>query len=183
MKTKITIPYLSAILAAVLTIPCCTHAQNTNNEQSNQQTQTDQPSMYQDKQENELNTAVAEIAGIKYKLMLIGDLLPNLYVDGKKISRQNLDDYAVIIDSLSSVIGEKQRMEWKRKNSVTAKIKQHILEELVIKKYVSKKEDVRSFYLSGQEFRLNEKTQSPEALQYFSAKFLKSDDKAFYYEK
>lgn len=167
------------VLAFLAVIPACIQAQNNADKVTSNHVLTDRNLM----QKSYFNTASTEIFGKKCSLTLVGDMLPNFSIDEKKIPVSQLDEYATEIDSLSKIIWERQRKEVEKKNVAIEKTKQQILDDLVAKKYVLSKADVHSFYLCGDSFFVNKKEQRADVFAYFKSKYMKSDDKAFYYEK
>ncbi|MBP7555160.1 MAG: hypothetical protein KA821_02770 [Chitinophagaceae bacterium] len=170
------------LLAFLAVMPACTRAQNP---VSKPGTDHAEPALNGQKNtppKNHFNTATTKIAGKECSLTLIGDMLPDFSVDGRKVSTSDFDDYASEIDSLSHIIWERQRKEAQRREAAIAKIKQQILGELVSAKHITTQSQVHSFYLSSEAFFINNKQQSPEVFAYFKKKYLKSEDKAFYYE-
>lgn len=60
--------------------------------------------------ENYLNTATTTVNGKKYKLVLIGDLLPKLYVNNKPVKNNDLAKDNKVIEKLSAVIWQRQKL-------------------------------------------------------------------------
>jgi len=168
------------ILVSIIMTSACSQAQTREQKPAN-----DKIKQYQNNRpgQNFFNTAVYEINGKKYKLILIGDLLPQLSINGKPVAKDELDYYQEEIESLSNIIWERQRNEAERKNTFIEKVKQQILDDLIVKKLVPDKESVQSFYLTSVQLVINDKIQNPAAYKFFKAKYIKSDDRAFYYEK
>lgn len=173
MKKQILFAQLVLLVATVL----ATSAQAQNLADKVTLEQNDKPT------KNDLNTATVVIAGKKCSLTLIGDMLPDLFIDGKQIPASQIDEYTAETDSLSHVIWAKQRKDAERKDAAIAKAKLQILEELSSTKYGFSRKNVQSFYLTSKEFFVNKKLQSADVFAHFKSKYLKSDDKAFYYEK
>lgn len=61
-------------------------------------------------QENYLNTVTTTDAnGTKYKLVIIGDLLPRFFINNKRINTSELRKYSDIIDRLTPVLWQRQK--------------------------------------------------------------------------
>lgn len=62
-------------------------------------------------QENYLNTVTTtDSDGIKYKLVIIGDLLPRFFVNNKQVNRNELGKYSYIIDRLMPILWQRQKL-------------------------------------------------------------------------
>jgi hypothetical protein len=135
-------------------------------------------------QENFLNTVTSiDTDGVKYKLVIIGDLLPVLFVNGKRIEADELKNYSHIIDKLSFVLWQRQKEEANKRNERVEKTRNTIAAELVKEGVVKNVFGIESFLLSQKEFIVNDKNQSLEIFTRFKNKFITSDDQAFYFNK
>jgi len=67
--------------------------------------------------ESYFNTIIQDIEGKRYKLVLIGDLLPELTINGRRVQIKELENYQATINRLSKIIWERQRKEAERKNA------------------------------------------------------------------
>ena len=124
-------------------------------------------------------TAQEVIHGQITKLILIGDLLPELTINGTRVSVDELAEHQEVIDRLSKVIWERQRGEAERKNKVIEKTKIEILQELKSKF----SGEIISYYLTSQQLLVNNIPQAPAVFEYFKNKFIRSADVAYYFEK
>jgi hypothetical protein len=135
-------------------------------------------------QENYLNTVTStDTVGIKYKLMIIGDLMPVLFVNGKRIKADELKNYSHIIDKLAPVLCHRQEEEANKRNERFEKTRNAIAGELVKEGMVKNLSGISSFLLSAKEFIVNDKNQSMEVFTRFKNKFITSADQAFYFNK
>ena len=133
--------------------------------------------------ESELNTASARIDGKELKLTLIGDQIPKLYIEGTRVPNRQLEMYADAIDRLSSIILDRQIKENELINAATVKTKKQILTELVDRGFLPLEAPIKSFYLCSTYMKVNGVLQDQKTFNYFKSRFIKSEDKAFYYEK
>ena len=134
--------------------------------------------------ENYLNTITStDTDGTKYKLVLIGDLLPVLYVNGKSITTGELKNYSHIINKLTPVLWQRQKKEADKRNERFEKRRDAIAGELVKAGLVNELANIRSFLLSAKEFIVNDKNQSIEVFTRFKNKFITSADQVFYFNK
>jgi hypothetical protein len=135
-------------------------------------------------QENYLNTVTStDTDGTRYKLVIIGDLLPVLFVNGKRIEADELKNYSHIIDKLSPVLWQRQKEEANKRKERFEKTRNAIAAELVKEGVVKNISGVESFLLSQKEFIVNDKNQSLEIFTRFKSKFITSGDQAFYFNK
>ena len=132
--------------------------------------------------ENYFNSATYTKEGKTYKLILIGDLIPQLFIDGERINKNDLDIYQDQIDLLSKVIGDRRKKENDRINVNLLKVKNQILTDLVHKKLVNAISDVKSYYLTSRFLKVNGNIQEPATFLFFSKKYLRSEDKVYYFE-
>lgn len=134
--------------------------------------------------ENYLNTITStDTDGTKYKLVLIGDLLPVLYVNGKSIATEELKNYSHIIDKLTPVLWQRQKDEADKRNERFEKARNAIADELIKTGLVENLASIESFLLSAKELIVNDKNQSLEVFIKFKNKFITSADRVFYFNK
>ena len=132
--------------------------------------------------ETPFNTATFTKEGKTFKLILIGDLMPELFIDGERINKNELAIYQDQIDRLSEVIEDRCKKENGRVNANLLKVKNQILTELVNKKLVNAISDVKSFYLTSRFMKINGNIQDPETVLFFSKKYLRSEDRVYSFE-
>src|SRR5688572_29766527 len=132
--------------------------------------------------ENYFNSATYTKEGKTYKLILIGDLMPQLFINGERINKNELDIYQDQIDLLSKVIGDRRKKENDRINVHLLKVKNQILTDLVQKRLVNAISDVKSYYLTSRFLKVNGNIQEPATFLFFSEKYLRSEYKVYYFE-
>jgi hypothetical protein len=121
--------------------------------------------------------------GTKYKLVVIGDVLPKLYINGKSIKADELKNYGHIIDKLTLVLWQRQKEEDDKRNERFEKTRDAIASELVKSGLVKNLTNIESFLLSAKEFIVNDKNQSTEVFIRFKNNFITSTDQVFYFNK
>ena len=132
--------------------------------------------------ETTLNTAsLTAPDGKTLKLVLIGDRLPQLSVNGEKVDQHDLPVYEEYIEKLSGVIVDRQKAGWAQISAARERIKNQIIADLVEKKLVAGAKDVQSYYLTSSLLKINGKIQDPDAFSFFRNKYVKSADLVFYY--
>jgi hypothetical protein len=135
-------------------------------------------------EESPLNTASMKSGdGKTVKLVIIGDRLPMLFVNGNKVSKIDLLLYEDYMDTLTGVIQERQRAEALRIDAVRERIRNQIMTDLVEKKLVAGKENIQSYYLTAKSLTVNGKIQDPGSFTFFRNKYVKSQDRIFYYDR
>jgi len=120
--------------------------------------------------------------GTKYKLVIIGDMLPKFYVKGQLLSHTKMEKYNDIIDKLTPVIWQRQKQAAEEQRKDISKITSAILKELIDKHYFKDATSVESFLLSSKELVINKQRQSNEMFIFFWNKFGKSSDAFYYYD-
>ncbi len=134
-------------------------------------------------EETYLNTASTTGAdGTKYKLVIIGDMLPKFYVNGQLLSRTEMEKYNEIIDKLTPVLWQRQKQAAEEQSKEISKITSAVLKELIDKHYYKDEASIESFLLSSKELIINKQRQSNEMFIYFWNKFGKSSDAFYYYD-
>lgn len=134
--------------------------------------------------ETQLNTASLKLAdGKTVKLVLIGDLLPQLFINGRGIHKNELPIHQEVIDKLSREIYDRQEKEAEFLRGEIEKIKRQILTDLVNNGILPAQGDIKSYYLTSRIFMVNEKVQDSSIFSFFCNKYIRSQDVAFYYEK
>jgi hypothetical protein len=134
--------------------------------------------------ETPLNTAnMKSREGKTFKLVIIGDRLPMLFVNGNKVSKIDFPLYEDYIDTLTGVIEGRQRTEALRIDAVRERIRNQIMTDLIEKKLVAGKEDIESYYLTAKSLMVNGKIQDPGSFTFFRNKYVKSQDRIFYYDR
>ncbi|HEX6193576.1 MAG TPA: hypothetical protein VFZ42_14480 [Chitinophagaceae bacterium] len=126
-------------------------------------------------------TAQEVINGQKIKLVLIGDLVPELTINGTQIPLDELTEHQDVVDRLSKVIRERQKNEAARKAAIIEKTKMQILNEITSKGYIA--DEVKSYYLTTHQLLVNNIPQAPDVFEYFKNKYIRSADVAYYFEK
>src|SRR5215213_5945360 len=147
-------------------------------------TEVEMPASRPAMEENYLNTVTStDSDGTKYKLVIIGDLLPALYVNGKSIKASEFKNYSHIIDKLTPVLWQRQKKEADKRNERFEKERNAIADELVKAGLIKNLSNIESFLLSSKEFIVNDKNQSLEVFTRFKNKFITSADQVFYFNK
>lgn len=174
---------LLIIVAATTMLPARALSQNSGTKASDNvgfSINVSHPDPFQN--ENYFNTASVEIKGNVYKLVLIGDLVPRLTVDGMSIAKKQLRYYADIVDSLANVIWKRQTEESERRDAILENQKLKILNDLIEKSYFSNITAIKSFYLTSTQFLVNGQNQDAKIFSFFKTKYIKAADTVFYYE-
>jgi hypothetical protein len=149
-----------------------------------QSTEVKMPAFRPAMEENYLNTVIStDTNGTKYKLVIIGDLLPKLYVNGKSIKADELKNYTFTIDRLTPLLWQRQKDEADKRNGRFEKARDAIAAELVMAGLVKNLASIKSFLLSANELLVNDKNQSLEVFIRFKNKFITSADQVFYFNK
>jgi hypothetical protein len=132
--------------------------------------------------ENYLNTAsTVDANGTKYKLVLIGDLLPKLYVNNRPVSNNDLIRYNKTIEQLSAVIWQRQKLADEKKKVLFEKNTKAIINDLIKRGVVKNENDIVSFRLTAEGFVVNNKRISFGIFTYFKNKYTKSGDEVYYF--
>jgi hypothetical protein len=135
-------------------------------------------------EESALNTAsMKSDDGKTFKLVIIGDCLPMLFVNGNKISKIDFPVYEEYMDTLAGVIQGRQRAEALRIDAVRERIRNQIMSDLVEKKLAARKENIHSYYLTAKSLMVNGKIQNSASFTFFRNKYVKSQDRVFYYDR
>src|SRR6476620_10731778 len=137
---------------------------------------------YDQPKESALNTASLSADGKTFKLVLIGDCLPQFFINGEKIGRNELPFYEDNITQLSKIIEERQKKEWQRAATLRERVKQQIVADIIDRKLVTAKIGIKSYYLTSRRFLINGKLQDPESFHFFRNKYVKSEDLVFYFD-
>ena len=135
-------------------------------------------------EETYLNTVTTtDTDGTKYKLVVIGDVLPKLYVNGKTIKADGLKNYSHVIEKLTFVLWKRQKEEADKRNERFGKTRDAIAGELVKAGLVKNLSGIVSFLLSSKKFIINDKDQSMDVFTKFKNDFITSTDQVFYFNK
>lgn len=157
--------------------------QQVNNKLPKKSTTIQMPVSLPPIEETYLNTVSTTGAdGTKYKLVVIGDMLPNFYANGQLLSRNEMEKYNEIIDKLIPVLCQRQKQVAEEQRKEISRITSAILKELIDKHYYNDEASVESFLLSNKELVINKHKQSNEMFIYFWNKFGKSSDAFYYYD-
>jgi hypothetical protein len=134
--------------------------------------------------ENYLNTVTTrDTDGKTYKLVIIGDLLPNFYVNDNLILRNDLARYSSIIEKMTPVLWQRQKQAGEEKNALYEKNRQAIVDELIQKGVFKNAADIKTFHLTENVFMVNDTNLTFETFSYFKKKYIKSSDEEFYFNK
>jgi hypothetical protein len=155
---------------------CLSHAQQSN--------EVKMPSSTPTIEESYLNTVTsADVDGTKYKLIMVGDLLPKLYVNGRLINNNELNKYAEVIDKLTPILWQRQKQEAEKKNKAFVKTRDSIVNDLKNEPQFRKVNSIESFRLSEKEFIVNDSNQPFELFTRFKNKYIQSSDQVFFFNK
>jgi len=133
--------------------------------------------------ETPYNTASMTTSGGKtFKLVLIGDCLPQLWINGEKMTKKDLAWYQEEIEKLTAVITAQQKKQWARTSAIHERTDKNIIDALVQRKVVGAAKDVKSFYLTDKAFVVNGKRQEAGTFVFFRDSFVGSADNVYYYE-
>ncbi len=172
--------FLLLLGANALTESCAQQPRNQNDAAGTRPPDIDSIDM---PEENQFNTAsLTTNDGKTFKLIVIGDRLPQLFIDGEKISKDDLPVYQDNIDKLHEIIVERQKKENERTNAIWERTKNQILVDLVDQKVVSARKDVRSYYLTSQYLKVNGRIQDPDTFLFLRNRYIRSADMVFYFE-
>lgn len=183
MKQLISFCLSFAIAGVSLFISSSTLGQQINNKLPNKSTEIQMPDSLPSIEETYLNTVSTTGAdGTKYKLVVIGDMVPKFYINGQLLSPNEMDKYNEMIDKLTPVLWQRQKQQAEEQRKEISKITSAILKELKDKHYFKGEASVESFLLSSKELFVNKQRQSNEMFIYFWNKFGKSSDAFYYYD-
>jgi hypothetical protein len=183
MKQLISFCLSFAMASVSLFISSSTLGQQANNKLPNKSTEIQMPVSPPSIEETYLNTVSTTGAdGTKYKLVVIGDMLPKFYINGQLLSRNEMEKYNEMIDKLTPVLWQRQKQVAEEQKKEISKITSAILKELIDKHYFKDEASVESFLLSSKELVINKHKQSNEMFIYFWNKFGESSDAFYYYD-
>ncbi len=166
-----------------LFISTSTLGQQPNGKLPTKSTEIQMPASQIQIDETYLNTVSTTGAdGTKYKLVIIGDMLPKFYVNGQLLSHTEMEKYNEIIDKLTPVLWQRQKKAAEEQRKEISEITSAILKELINKHYYKDEASIVSFLLSSKELIINKQRQSNEMFIYFWNKFGKSSDAFYYYD-
>jgi hypothetical protein len=133
--------------------------------------------------ETPFNTVSQTIDGKAYKLILIGDCLPQLFINTEKIGKSELPFYEDKIEALTKMINARQKQEWERLSALKEKVREQMMADIVTKKLVNGRGEVNSYYLTSHRLMVNGTLQDPDTFHFFRNKYIKSDDAVLYFER
>jgi hypothetical protein len=121
--------------------------------------------------------------GARYKLVLVGDLVPQFYINDKAQDSIGRRRHAALIGELEPLLWERQRQAGLAKDAETLRQQEAISDELVKSQVIESKKDLLSFRLSASELVVNGQKQSFSLFEHFRAKYILDNDLIFQYNQ